>query len=168
MSTSPAAPWRPSTFRAWGAEVNRRLAALLLAGGILASPAPALADPCRAVPQKGSLPAGLARGERFSGPVVHVGDGDSLCLSLGPRRGADWVEVRLADFYAPELKAPGGREARDTLRRITAGRQVDCVSRGRSWDRVAADCRVSGRSLGDRMRAAGVAEGGRGGAPRPR
>lgn len=139
-----------------------RLAALLLAGGILACAVPALADPCRAVPQKGSLPAGLARGERFSGPVVHVGDGDSLCLSVGPRRGADWVEVRLADFYAPELKAPGGREARDALRRITAGRQVDCVSRGRSWDRVAADCRVAGRGLGDQMRAAGVREGGRG------
>ena len=142
--------------------MNRRLATLLLAVVILDSPAPALGDPCRAVPQKGSLPAGLARGERFSGPVVHVGDGDSLCLSLGPRRGADWVEVRLADFYAPELKAPGGREARDARRRITAGRQVDCVSRGRSRDRVAADCRVAGRALCDQMRAAGVREGGRG------
>jgi len=116
------------------------------------------------------MPTSLARGERFSGPVVHVGDGDSLCLAVGPRRGTDWVEVRLADFYAPELKAPGGREARDTLKRITAGRQVDCVSRGRSWDRVAADCRVAGRGLGDQMRAAGVREGGRsqGKASRPR
>ena len=114
------------------------------------------------------MPTSLARGERFSGPVVHVGDGDSLCLAVGPRRGADWVEVRLADFYAPELKAPGGREARDTLKRITAGRQVDCVSRGRSWDRVAADCRVAGRALGDQMRAASILEGGRGRAETPR
>lgn len=129
--------------------------ALLLTG-------PVLADPCHAVPQKGDLPARLARGEPFSGPVVHVGDGDSLCVAVGPRRGTDWVEVRLADFYAPELKEPGGREARDALRRITAGRRVDCVSRGRTWDRVAADCRLDGRALGDRMRAAGVAEGGRG------
>lgn len=134
---------------------------VLLAGG------PALADPCGAVPQKGPMPASLARGERFSGPVVHVGDGDSLCVGVGPRRGADWVEVRLADFYAPELKEPGGRKARDTLKRITAGRRVDCVSRGRSWDRVAAECRLAGRSLGDHMRAAGVREGGRGRAPRP-
>ena len=114
------------------------------------------------------MPASLSRGERFSGPVVHVGDGDSLCLAVGPRRGADWVEVRLADFYAPELKATGGREARDTLKRITAGRRVDCVSRGRSWDRVAADCRVAGRGLGDQMRAAGVREGGRGWGETPR
>jgi hypothetical protein len=83
-------------------------------------------------------------------------------VAVGPRRGADWVEVRLADFHAPELKAPGGREARDVLKGITRGRQVDCVSRGRTWDRVAADCRLGGQSLGDRMRAAGVAEGGRG------
>jgi endonuclease YncB( thermonuclease family) len=149
----------------------RSACALSCAGAVLAAllgAAPALADPCRAVPQKGPMPASLARGERFSGTVVHVGDGDSLCVAVGPRRGADWVEVRLADFYAPELKEPGGREARDALKRIAAGRRVDCVSRGRSWDRVAADCRLSGRSLGDRMRAAGVAEGGRGGAPRPR
>ena len=108
------------------------------------------------------MPASLARGERFSGPVVHVGDGDSLCVAVGPRRGADWVEVRLADFHAPELKEPGGREARDTLKRLTAGRRVHCISRGRTWDRVAADCRLGGRSLGERMRSAGVAEGGRG------
>jgi endonuclease YncB( thermonuclease family) len=148
--------------------VNPRRVALFLAGGILACAAPALADPCRAVPQKGPMPPGLAQGERFSGPVVHVGDGDSLCLAVGPRRGADWVEVRLADFYAPELKAPGGREARDALKRLTAGRQLDCVSRGRSWDRVAADCRVAGRALGDQMRAAGVREGGRGQGKAPR
>ncbi|MFM8753737.1 MAG: thermonuclease family protein, partial [Phenylobacterium sp.] len=104
--------------------------ALLLSGGA------ALADPCDAVPQKGALPKPLARGERFSGPVVHVADGDSLCVAVGPRRGIDWVEVRLADFHAPELKEPGGREARDTLKRLTNGRRVDCVSRGRTWARV--------------------------------
>jgi len=114
------------------------------------------------------MPASLARGERFSGPVVHVGDGDSLCVAVGPRRGADWVEVRLADFHAPELREPGGREARAALARIAAGRRVDCVSRGRTWDRVAADCRLAGRSLGDRLRAEGVAEGGRGRGAAPR
>jgi len=143
--------------------MHRRLMAFLLAGAALGSAAgPALADPCRAVPQKGPMPASLARGERFSGPVVHIADGDSLCVAVGPRRGADWVEVRLADFHAPELKAPGGREARNALKGITGGRRVDCVSRGRTWDRVAADCRLGDQSLGDRMRAAGVAEGGRG------
>lgn len=108
------------------------------------------------------MPSSLARGERFSGPVVHIGDGDSLCVAVGPRRGADWVEVRLADFHAPELKESGGRAARDVLHRIAFGRRVDCVSRGRTWDRVAAVCGLAGRSLGDHMRAAGVAEGGRG------
>ena len=88
----------------------------------------------------------------------------------GQKGDTHYTQVRrawLADFYAPELKEPGGRKARDTLKRIASGRRVDCVSRGRSWDRVAAECRLAGRSLGDHMRAAGVREGGRGRAPRP-
>lgn len=148
--------------------MNRRpLALCLIAAGLLVLAVPARADPCHAVPQKGPLPTSLSRGERFSGPVVHVGDGDSLCVAVGPRRGADWVEVRLADFFAPELREPGGQRARKALSRITAGRRVDCISRGRTWDRVAAVCRLDGRSLGDHMSAAGVAEGGRGRGPSP-
>lgn len=139
----------------------RRLHRLLIPAA-LALAGPALADPCHAVPETGPLPAALARGERFAGPVVHVGDGDSLCVAVGPRRGLDWVEVRLADFSAPELREPGGREAHATLQRLTAGRHIRCVSHGRTWDRVAAACRMGDRSLGDRMRSAGVAEGGRG------
>ena len=107
------------------------------------------------------MPTYLAPGKTFSGPVVYIGDGDSLCVAVGPTQ-SDWVEVRLADFYARELAAPGGREAKSALGRIAMGKRVECVAEHRSNDRVVAVCTVQGVSLGDRMRAAGIAPGGRG------
>lgn len=132
---------------------------LALALTLLATPA--LADPCKAIPDKGPAPAWLKRGTVFSGPVSYVGDGDGLCVAVGP--GPDrWVEVRLADFYAPELHEPGGREAKATLERIVRGKRVSCVYERRSWDRAIAVCTLNGVSVGDLMRRAGVREGGRG------
>lgn len=124
----------------------------------LAVPAIAHADPC-----EGDLPD--RAGQAFSGSVRYVGDGDGLCVgaSVNP---STWIEVRLADFDAPELNASGGRAARDRLRRLVMGRQLDCVAtHGRNgpvivYDRVIATCRLNGRRIGDLMRAAGIREGG--------
>ena len=121
----------------------------------------ALADPCKAIPDRGPMPAQLAPGSRFAGAVVYVGDGDSLCVAIGQRPAA-WVEVRLADFYAPELSAPGGRQAKAALERIAMGQRVECFAQHRSHDRVVAVCTALGVSLGDRMRANRVSEGGNG------
>jgi endonuclease YncB( thermonuclease family) len=137
-----------------------RSAALALAAWSVAGAA--LADPCKAIPDKGPMPPLLASGRTFSGPVVYVGDGDSLCVATGPRRGADWVEIRVADFYAPELNAPGGRKAKSTLERIAMGRTATCRAQKRSYDRVVARCTIGGRSIADHMSAAGVHEGGNG------
>ena len=121
----------------------------------------AIADPCKAIPDKGPLPSYLASGSKFSGPVVYVGDGDSLCVGVG-QGSANWVEVRVADFYAPELKAPGGEQAKAAMKRIAMNRHVDCVAQKRSYDRVVATCTLGGRSLGEHMRAAGIEDGGNG------
>lgn len=129
----------------------RTLALTFLAG--LSIPAIAAADPCEApLPKPGAS---------FAGIVRYVGDGDSLCVSdsADPRT---WVEVRIADFYAPELHAPGGQDAKRALERLAMGKRAACVAQHRSYDRVVAVCRVDGRSLGDAMRAAGVREGGNG------
>lgn len=137
-----------------------KLAALVvLAAAGLATPA--LADPCKAIPDKGRAPAYLAPGSAFSGPVVYVGDGDSMCVAVGSG-AANWVEVRIADFYAPELHAPGGAEAKAALVRIAKGRRATCLAEHQSHDRIVAQCEVNGVSIGDRMRSAGVSEGGRG------
>jgi micrococcal nuclease len=121
----------------------------------------ALADPCKAIPDKGPMPAFLKPGSTFSGPVTYVGDGDSLCVAVGPST-ADWVEVRVSDFYAPELQEPSGQDAKTALERIAKGRRVECRAIRQSYDRVVARCAFQGRSLGDLMRSAGVREGGNG------
>ncbi len=134
---------------------------LLCAAALLLAATPALADPCKAIPDRGPLPNYLRPGATFSGRVTYIGDGDSLCVAMG-NTPPDWVEVRLADFYAPELHEPGGAGARAALARLVEGRQVTCVAQHQTYDRVAASCRMNGRSVGDLMRAAGIREGGNG------
>lgn len=131
-----------------------------LAVGLVAALAPsiAFADPC-----EGELPS--RAGATFSGTVRYVGDGDSLCV--GARDPSTWIEVRLADFNAPELNAAGGRAAKALLERIALGRVARCTAGGGrggrviSYDRVIATCRVDGRRIGDLLREAGAEEGGR-------
>ena len=123
-----------------------------LALGSLASQG-AVADPCTA-----PLPA---QGTNFSGQVRYVGDGDSLCVgqSNEPRT---WIEIRVADFYAPELHSPGGPQAKAALERIAMGQTAQCKAGRRSYDRVVAQCFIGSESIGDSMRKAGIQEGGRG------
>lgn len=124
---------------------------LILAALLVASPA--LAQECQ-------MPR--AR-ESFSGTVVRVVDGDTAVLATVTCTA---LHVRLADFDSPERNEPGGKTAAAVLRAISLGRTVECKStRGRrgnyqSWGRSVAVCRINGVSLGDSMRAAGIAEGG--------
>jgi micrococcal nuclease len=128
------------------------LAAVGLVSG-LAFATPALADPCEA-----PLPG---QGATFGGQVRYVGDGDSLCV--GPTTDpATWVEVRLADFYAPELADPAGEAAKEALQDLALGRSVSCVAGRRSYDRIVAQCRLGGSDIGELLRRRGVREGGRG------
>lgn len=130
----------------------------LAAACFAAVPTLAWADPC-----EGPLPSRV--GESFSGQVRYVGDGDSLCVGSSSDTNT-WIEVRLADFDAPELHDDGGRAARAALERIALGQQAQCVARrGRSgrvvsYDRVIATCTIGGLRIGDSLRAAGAREGG--------
>jgi micrococcal nuclease len=135
------------------------LAALALL--IVAGASRAYADPCEAIPDNGPTPTYLSFGASFAGPVAYVIDGDSLCVATGEGHEY-WVEVRLADFFAPELSTPQGRAAKVALERIALGRQAECVANLRTYDRIAARCRIGGHPVGDMMREAGIAEGGRG------
>lgn len=63
-------------------------------------------DPFKVIPDHGPMPSYLHRGAHFSGPVVYVGDGDSLCTAVG-QGPANWLEIRLVDFY-PLMKAARG------------------------------------------------------------
>ena len=142
--------------------MQRRVLAFAVAlSVVIGATSAALADPCKAIPDQGPLPAYLSPGSKFSGPVVYVGDGDSICVDVG-QGSTNWVEVRVADFYAPELKAPGGEQAKAAMKRIAMNKHVDCVAQKRSYDRVVATCTLAGRSLGEHMRSFGVQEGGNG------
>lgn len=135
----------------------------LLAMGTISTPA--LADPCEAAPRSGPVPDWLKPGRLLEGPVVYVGDGDSLCIAAQSGRRADpdsWVEIRLADFYAPELSTPEGRAAKKTVERLVMGQRLTCRSVGRSYDRVVARCSLRGQDLSEILRRSGVIEGGSG------
>lgn len=121
-------------------------------------PTVAHADPCTA-----ALPR--QAGTEFSGVVRYVGDGDSLCVGVtsDPR---EWIEVRLGDFDAPELRSADGPRSKRFLEQVAMGRQAQCrAQRGRSgrvivYDRVIAVCRIGGQSIGALLRAAGAPQGG--------
>lgn len=86
-------------------------------------------------------------------------DGDSLCVG---QADGQMIEVRLADFSAPEFTDPGGLDAMDRLIGLTLMRHVTCTALAWSYDRTVARCRLNGWPLGTALRAAGGVEGGRG------
>lgn len=116
------------------------------------------AAPAQAAHRQDRCEAPLPRpGATFAGPVDYVMDGDSICV----RTASGLVEVRIADFNAPELKEAGrGARARAAMKAIALGRRVECRADHRSYDRMVSVCRLDGVSLGDLMRAAGIEDGG--------
>lgn len=82
--------------------------------------------------------------------VAQVHDGDSF-------RCEDGTRVRIAGIEANELKGgchidrcaalPGPR-ARDVVRGMIRGRQLQCTKVGMSYKRVVATCRLDGRDVG--------------------
>ena len=138
--------------------MNCRVVIIAATLGVLCSIAHVHADPCEA-------PLPSQAGVRFSGIVRYVGDGDGLCVGkTGDPK--EWIEVRLADFNAPELHQLGGAAAKAALERIVLHHEVICTTeRGRggriiSYDRVIARCQIGTDSIGDLLRHAGVTEGG--------
>jgi endonuclease YncB( thermonuclease family) len=138
--------------------VNWRLTLSITPFVLLVIASPAKADPC-----EGPLPN--RSGVEFSGTVRYVGDGDSLCVGQTDDPN-EWIEVRIADFDAPELHRPGGEAAKAALVRLALGQPVVCTTeRGRSgrvisFDRVIARCWIGSVSIGNLLRRAGIAEGG--------
>jgi endonuclease YncB( thermonuclease family) len=124
---------------------------LVLASLLLVLPVSALADPCVAPLPRPST--------TFSGIVRYVGDGDSLCVSMtsDPRT---WIEVRLGDFSAPELRESTGPRAKAMLKALTYGQYLVCRAGRQSYDRVVARCRLNGAGVGDLLRQNGAIEGG--------
>jgi len=124
----------------------------------ISAPCTAHADPC-----EGRLPKAV--GEQFAGQVRYIVDGDGLCVGT-TADPSTWIEVRLADFNAPELRDTEGVRAKNLLAGLALNMPATCtVTRGRSgrvlsFDRVFAICRIRGVAIGEAMRAAGAPQGG--------
>lgn len=83
----------------------------------------------------------------YSARVLAVHDGDTFTVrvDLGFRAGLD-LELRIADVDAPELRHPGGREARAYLAALTAGALVTVTTHK---TRAGADVRSFVRYVAD-------------------
>ncbi|HET6971010.1 MAG TPA: hypothetical protein VFH92_07795 [Phenylobacterium sp.] len=129
-------PARRGRRAAWPAAAAFGLGVLIAGPGAAAPPADGV---CKGAPEKGAT---------LRGPVLHVPDGQTLCVARGfdPSR---WIPLRLADAPASSTRA--------ALMAVAFGKDVDCV--------VAADlsarCTIDGWSVGAAAGAPRAAEAAR-------
>jgi Micrococcal nuclease (thermonuclease) homologs len=93
------------------------------------------------------------------GIVTAIHDGDTF--SIGKQRirvfGIDAPELHQQCSPAPGQCSPCGEAAREALSAMILGKEVRCADRGRSYDRVVAECIVDGAAIGPAMVAQGQA-----------
>jgi len=88
-------------------------------------------------------------GRQIAGVATHVRDGDTIEV--------DGVPVRLNGLHAPELREPGGREARAWMIQHTSGQRIVCHLNGeRSYDRMIGVCENRDGDLAAQLIAAGL------------
>lgn len=114
--------------------MKRVLSCTVLAAALLAASS-AVASPCR-----GDAPP---VGSTLRGPVLHVLDGETLCVALSPSP-MDWAPLRLAD--APPASS------RSLLMAVAFAQDVDCTVVESEAAETVAVCAVRGRRLGDLAR----------------
>ena len=117
--------------------------AATVAAPLTCPPAPAHApQPTRfgPPPPAACTAAPPARGASFSGTVLQVIDGRTLCVAFGPSPD-QWVRVRLTDAN-PALP-------RGALMAAAFAKEVTCVAGAPDGDGLTAVCTLDGRSLGE-------------------
>lgn len=85
--------------------------------------------------------------EVFHGTVVRVIDGDTFWVER-PNR-TDKIRLRYVD--APELKQPGGLEAKDAAESLVLGKRVSVLVSGKSYGRYVGQVTVNGVNLGEEL-----------------
>lgn len=81
----------------------------------------------------------------LTGTVIHVVDGDTFDLAV---EGGTVERIRLADIDAPDRPSEARQESGNVLRGWVGGNYLVCVSKGASWGRVVATCRMGGVDVG--------------------
>ena len=92
----------------------------------------------------GALPS---VGAQIRGPVLHVIDGESLCVAVDSSP-ATWVEVQVD---AGLVRASSSGDAKGRLMAAAFARNAVCVVTGRSGDRAVAACTIDGERLSARL-----------------
>ena len=116
--------------------------AIIIAGFALAASAGAAqaSEAC-------SAPA-PAVGVEVHGPVLHVLDGNHLCVALGETPDK-WLEVELPDAGLTKASSNPDDSPRGTLMSVAFAQNVTCRIVDRAEDRVVASCTLDGQPLGD-------------------
>jgi hypothetical protein len=113
------------------------------AGPLTCPPAPTASappQPTRFVQPAACTAAAPPRGAAFTGTVLQVIDGRTLCVAFGPSPD-QWVRVRLADA-GPTLP-------RGALMATAFAREITCVAGATDGDGLTAVCTLDGRSVGE-------------------
>jgi len=103
----------------------------------------------------GEAPAGA---ETIRGPVLHVLDGETLCVALG-EDPSTWVAVHIADSVG---KASAVTPQRQTLMAASFGQDVTCRITGRGDGVAQGECRNAAGSVADMAQDAAYVSAGRG------
>lgn len=122
---------------------------VILAAALALSGAPAQADVCRG-------PAPQA-GEVVTGVVLHVVDGQRLCLADGPTPDR-WTEVVLDSAQIGKVSDGGAAWAKTAVMSAAFGKKLTCRVEGISAGRPVARCIVGGVSLAQALSAPGAAK----------
>lgn len=103
----------------------------------------------------GEAPAGA---ETIRGPVLHVLDGETLCVALGADPST-WVAVRVQGGLG---KAKAAAPERQTLMAASFGQDVTCQIMGRGDGVVLGECRTAAGSVAEMVKDAAYVSAGRG------
>lgn len=121
-----------------------------------------LATACSARAAEPAMPCGgpsPVAGVEIRGPVLHVIDGESLCVALGFETDS-WIRLRLADVPAATIRktSTAGDESnpRGALMQVALARMTVCRTLKDETGQIAAVCEIDGKSIGTQLREPGV------------
>lgn len=89
-----------------------------------------------------------AVGAQLKGPVLHVIDGQHMCVALGASPSS-WVAVQVLDPRV--VRASTADDAKGRLMAAAFARDAVCVITGDNGGRATAACMIEGEQLGARL-----------------
>jgi|GEM_PF-1535478 len=94
-------------------------------------------------------------GVEIRGPVLHIIDGETLCVALGFETDS-WIKLRLADAQQPAKvrktsTAGDDSNPRGALMQVALAKMAVCRTRKDEAGQVVAVCEIDGKSIGGQL-----------------